>query len=391
MQPDRAHEVYSDVRHSPKLPSDVTYLIAQFSSFEALASLEIHLHKPTQLVRLCKSHRALSMLSGTKSLFLEEAVFYIHLWVDFVGGGVDVSNYLITVLRAAASLLRLQIFYSPARSFVSDHIIKRLRSMSSDPTFLPKLEVLIGTWAVPLEPLHKNRPVKFMCSAEDSDKVAVEIYPSLARGSTTSLTVRSMLLEQAQNLSVAEIGSLMYESKASLPAACSYFYFTVRFPEEIRTEGRPPIPDLLDWLREVIRTAKISSSGIKWLNILFDPDPSRLSASAQYTIVTGLYELLPQLERAHISTYSITWSRHKGPLEGSQDPLPLWTSEPNIFTIGWWLDVLHLSHTSTPTQEEAEQIAGQLRKAIGRRYPPAGVPSIESLMDRLVNRNYWRD
>ncbi|CAE6468846.1 unnamed protein product [Rhizoctonia solani] len=334
MQLGDTHEIYSGT-HLPMIPDDVTHLIAHFSSFEVLASLvrcnkslhrsctpllfrEIRLHKPMQLIKLCRNREALNRLSETKSMFLEESLFFPYCWGDAWTGVEPAAHYFITAFRAATSLLRLQIFAAPAPNIVSDNLITKLRSMSSDPT---------------------------------------------------------------------EIGVLIRESKGNLLVKYSYLHFIVRFPEAIRNKGDAPISNLLAWLQEVFQEANLSADSIKCLYITFEPSPLRMSTLEQHTIITKISKLLPTLKHAQFSL--IIWNRYDSSLEGSQDSLPLWTPEPKCFSIGWWLDTLHIRPTSTKTQEEAEQIAMQLREGMRRRYPPGKIPPVDFLVKHVLSLNKY--
>ncbi|CAE6420305.1 unnamed protein product [Rhizoctonia solani] len=398
MQPGDTHEIHSGA-HLSKIPDDVTHLIAQFSSFEVLASLvrcnkslyrsctpllfrEIRLYKPIQLVRLCRNREALQRLSETKSMFLEESLFFPYCWGD-TWISAEAVQYFITAFRTATSLLRLQIFDAPAPNIVPDNLITRLRSMSSDPTLLPKLEVLIGIRSVSLRSLHENRPVKFICSYEDFDNIVIETYPSLSRNSLISSATPPTLLEQAQDLSAAEIGTFIRESKGNLLAKYDYLNFTARFPEAIKNAGDAPIPNLFTWLQEVFQEANLSSDNIKRLTITFEPSPSHLSSWEQHTIITKVSELLPTLERVQLASLLI-WHRYNS-VESSQDSLSLWTPEPDYFSIGWWLDALHIRPTSTKTQEEAKHIVMQLREGMCKRYPPGRIPSVNFLVKHVLS------
>ncbi|KAH7317975.1 hypothetical protein B0J17DRAFT_633995 [Rhizoctonia solani] len=262
---------------------------------------------------MCHNRKALDMLSETKTIFIEEGIFHLDLWHGIVERSAEASEYLII------------IFDRPVSGIIWNQVMAELVSKSFNPTFLPKLEVLVGTRSVSPEALHKNRPFKFIYMYEDIDSRlkprGVHIFQTYSHG---------------------------YKK-----------YF-----------GRPRSPP----------------NGLTRLNITFDPFPLELSDSVVHTVVTGLYESFPQLECAQIGS-STTWNRHRGPLEGSQDSLPLWTPEPDYFSIYWWVDVLHLSFPGTWTEEEAEHIAEQLRDTMARRYLRGRVLSTEYLVARLLNRS----
>ncbi|CAE7171060.1 unnamed protein product, partial [Rhizoctonia solani] len=378
MQPSDTHEIQSII-YRPKIPDDVARLIAQFSSFEALAGLarcnrslhelctpllfqEAYLYTPKQLVKLYGNQEALGMLSETKTIFLGEGLFYIHLWADFVEGSDDASHYLITVLRAATSLLKLQVIGSPESRIICTQIITDLRAPASDPTFLPQLEVLVDSRAVSLAPLQLNRSIQLRYFYGELGRIT---YPILSAP------------WPKQYLTATKIGTLISESKGSQMPKGSLFEFIIEFPDTIESSRSPPDLNLLVWLQEVIKTAELSSDCLRQLILTFNPPSPRPSTSKQYAIVTALYELLPTLEQVRVQSPFFTW--YRSTLEDPQDSLPLWTPQPSRGNIGWWYDALQPHYTGTMTQEAAEQIAEQLKQAYKVRFSAISKRSAEKI------------
>lgn len=412
----------------PQLPGDILYLVGSFSTFESLSSLvqcskwlygiyypllfrEIHLHLPTQIIKLDKNEKAMQMISGTKSLVLHDTVFGRESWgLDpNVFPDATVGHIIIRILRAMASLIQLEIagrrvpkILSVIRNIklrgVFHQFAQMLSARRDDPSFLPNLAI-VNTFftGILLGDLCRNRPVMYHRSL-GFHRLHLDICPGLAQHDTGGRRIP----EVTHSLSAQDIGSIIRKaepttipSRTPTSTKTSTWSLIMRFPNEIRQHKPCPVIDTLSWALTMLTATGLPTNQLRSIDIRFEPPPSYQSPPAQLSAIEKLHGAFPSLEYANISFPRIKWSRKilhplVSPSFGSSSSGSdlVWTVCPELEfpeTLDWWFDAMSLGDLDAQNIEELEQKAKELWSVMSLRWGEYRIPSTEELMNHLRN------
>ncbi|CAE6422632.1 unnamed protein product [Rhizoctonia solani] len=400
----------SQITYRPKLPGDILYLVAYFSSFETRINLvqcnkwlhetctsllfkHIYLHSPIQLIKLCGSEGAICMLKTTDSIYLGERLFTPDSWPSEAIG--DAPELLIRVLRATKSLTRLQILSSD-RILEEDELFyynlqQKVDSVASDPTFLSNLAILIElpnhiSWKA----LCHNRPIIYYYYPNEPYMYA-DICPSY-KGGGSGLNLK-------HNLSAQDVGILIKEGQWTTLnmhfCSPSGIRIHMRFPEEIKHGSPSPVQDPWSWVKTMLLASGIASHHLFSLSVQFEPVLPYQSAAAQCAALEELYNEFPELDEVAVSYPFLYWSRsvdHKYESEFfSDDPLPDWTPQPYEHCMSdwmdWWLKALDLGPLEAQSLGELAQTTAELIDGIRLRWDPEhyDIASAEAILEYLSN------
>ncbi|KAJ1309481.1 hypothetical protein OPQ81_006256 [Rhizoctonia solani] len=404
MQHPIAHELSSRPTFVPKLPGDILYLVACFSTFETRASLvrcnrwlhencisllfkDIYLHAPVQLFRLCVNEEAMRMLCRTDSIYLGEQLFSYDSWPSEVVEAVP--DLVISVLGATNILTRLQV-YSSDRPLATnydfqDNFQHKLGLAASDPGFLPNLRIIIELPEhISLEDLCHGRPIIYYYHQVDP-YMRADICPGFKEGGST--------FDLKHKLSAHDVGILIRESQCISPNVYAGAGISVR----MRFPGEKCAPvDPLSWTKTMLSASEIPIDELYSLEVIFEPNPPYQSATVQFATAEELHKDFPQLEDIKISYPRLHWSRsadHWG--SGSEflmDELPAWTPCPRETLMphwmDWWLHAVELDSKKLQSHKEITETAAKLMDGLLSRWDADNAPNRQAMLNYLADNKH---
>lgn len=327
-----------------------------------------------------------------------------HTW-ERIQVSLHPADYLIQVLEASASLLRLQIIpdattdpgsYWHSRNFeFRDDFERQLRSQASNSEFLPKLSIIVDrSRYINLKEFQISRPIVLYASFYSHCVfVRASTCPGSpeqppARNPSTSSTLSQPARPTYQNFSATDFGRFIYESMAGpYPSiATTLGILGTRIDESSNTQ--PTHEDTLSWLSTMVSAAKLTHIESLFANI--EPMCPSQPLAAQHAVIERLRRLLPHLTSAKILRDSVEWRRSRSTTESdkaqpSNLPLPIWTPRPDLRYPGvleWWVAALGLDISGAHDHELKDKVR-LLHNAMSTRWENRWIPSEEEMYEHL--------